>query len=459
MKLATRLTLLFTVLTAVVGFSVGLFAVNSSSQSQYAALDAAINSVVASGKGNPNSALSNALNVVQRNNYDLTLDVIAPSGTVTQVTRGTVAPKRNPSLVDARASRDGVRAVADLPGFRIGSLNVGGGDVLVVAGSTSRITEQSRQLALDVALAGLVAVVVMLLLARLVMRRDLEMMERLIAYATDVAEDNETTPIPPSVGSSDLRELRSALAVMVASLHQRIAIETKSVESMQQFIGDASHELRTPLTVVKGYNELLARPGMSEERRERAVERMRREIVRMEALVSDLLLSAEVRETSHRGERQVDLSLLLATRVDEFINDNPSRLVTTDIAPNVAFRAREDFLDRLLTNAFSNIARHTLDSAGVRVSLARSGDAVLLRIEDAGLGLSQYGVRPQRFQRGDSSRSRETGGSGLGMSIMADIVDALGGTMVTSKSPMGGLALNFRFPVPSGLKDQVAAAS
>jgi signal transduction histidine kinase len=72
-----------------------------------------------------------------------------------------------------------------------------------------------------------------------------------------------------------------------------------------------------------------------------------------------------------------------------------------------------------------------------------------LCIEDGGRGLPEYGVRPQRFRRFDQSRSRETGGSGLGMSIMADIAEGLGGSMSTSKSSLGGLALTFTFALDS----------
>jgi len=83
---------------------------------------------------------------------------------------------------------------------------------------------------------------------------------------------------------------------MVVALHERIAIEARSVEVMQQFVGDASHELRTPLTVIKGYNELLTNPSINDEQRARAVERVRREMRPDGSVVADLLLSAEVRE-------------------------------------------------------------------------------------------------------------------------------------------------------------------
>jgi signal transduction histidine kinase len=446
-KIATRLTILLIVLTTLVALSVGWFAVEASTRSQYTDLNDKINVVIRSGKGDSTAALSNALNVVQANTYDLTLDVVDPSGGVVQVNSGFVPLRKKPTLADVKASLKFVTSLPTLPGFRVRSVFIGGGDYLMVAGSTSQINQQGQHLIREVALTGLLVALVMMVLARLVMRKDLSTMERLIGYASDVAKGDDQGQIPPSVGSRDVRELQAALATMVVSLHQRIAIETRSVEAMQQFVGDASHELRTPLTVIKGYNELLTNPTINEEQRTRAVERVRREVDRMDALVADLLLSAEAREAPHHLSRLVDLSTLVSTRSDEFVSDHPERVVTRDIEPGLSIRGREDLIDRLITNCFSNIIRHTAKEAAVRVRLRREGADALLVIEDGGTGLPEYGVRPQRFRRFDESRSRETGGSGLGMSIMADIAEGLGGSMTTSKGTLGGLALTFRFAI------------
>ncbi len=445
MRIATRLNILLVVLTTMVALSVGWFAVGASSRAQYDALDSKINAVIGSGIGHPNEALSNALNVVQANNYDLTLDVVDPSGAVVQVATGTVALKKKPTLAEVHDMLRSVRTDSGLPGFRVRSIYVGGGDYLVVASSTSDIAERSQQLTLDVALTGFIVGLLMLGLARLVMRKDLSTMESLIGYASNVAKGDQRGAIPPSAGSRDVRELQAALSTMVGALHERIAIETRSVEAMQQFIGDASHELRTPLTVVKGYNELLTDPRINDEQRARASERVRKEIERMDVLVADLLLSAEVREAPHRLDQKVALSTLLLGRVEEFRLDHPERVVTVEVAPGLQVRGREDLLDRLLTNSFSNIIRHTSSDSPVGVSLRLRGPSAVLTIEDGGRGLPEYGVRPQRFRRFDQSRSRETGGSGLGMSIMADIAEGLGGSLRTSRSPLGGLALNFTF--------------
>jgi signal transduction histidine kinase len=233
---------------------------------------------------------------------------------------------------------------------------------------------------------------------------------------------------------------------MVGSLREQIEIESRLAETMQTFIGDASHELRTPLTVIKGYNELMLTPGVSEEQRERALDRMRREIVRMEALVSDLLLLAQIRELPRDHIDTVNLSDIVNTSLSDFRDDAPGRPIEESIEHGLLIEGRRDFVERLITNALSNIARHTDEGVAVRVTLAGKPDSTTLVVEDAGEGLPLYGLRPERFRRFDLSRSRDSGGSGLGMSIMMDLCEAMGGTMTTSKSSLGGLCLTFNFP-------------
>lgn len=453
MRIATRLTLLFVFLTLIVALTVGWFAVAMSSRAQYATLDSSINSVVDSGLRNPNTALSNALYVVQRDDFDLTLDVVFPDDEITQVSTPTDPLHANPTLADVRESLNRVIQPGNLPGFRIRSLNIGGGDDLVVAGSTAGITKQNQHLELLVAAAALIITLLGLVLAREVMRRDLRTMARLIDYAGDVATGDEVGPVPESEGSRDLQELREALVVMVDALKERIELEAKNADTMQQFIDDASHELRTPLTVVKGYNDLLASGTASTEVQARAVSRMQREVLRMEELVRDLLLLAELREAPQHVARIVNLSELVKSRFEEFAFEQPQRTVTIDVAEDLAIKARVDFVERLVNNALTNVLRYTPADAPVRVTLRASSERVTLVIEDGGPGLPIYGVRPQRFHRYDESRSRETGGSGLGMSIMADVAEAVGGSMTTERGFLGGLALRFVMPLAVSVED------
>ena len=162
MKIATRLTILLIVLTSLVAFSVGWFAVEASTRSQYTVLNDKINVVIRSGHGDSTAALSDALNVVQANTYDLTLDVVDPSGGVVQVNSGFVPLRKKPTLADVKASLKFVTSLPTLPGFRIRSVFIGGGDYLVVAGSTSQITAQGQHLIREVALTGLLVALVMM---------------------------------------------------------------------------------------------------------------------------------------------------------------------------------------------------------------------------------------------------------------------------------------------------------
>jgi two-component system OmpR family sensor kinase len=335
-RIATRFTLLFVFLTLLVALTVGWFAVAESSRAQYATLDSAINAVVSSGLRDPNTALSNALYVETRDDYNLDLDVVFPSGQVTPVNTGTVPLSGRPTFADVKQSEDRIVNVANLPGFEVRSLDVGGGDYLLVAGSTQGITKQNEHLALLVAAAALVVALLSLGLAREVTRRDFRTMTRLIDYAGDVASGNQNEPTPPSEGSKDLQELREALVIMVEALQQRIAFEAQNAEAMQQFIDDASHELRTPLTVVKGYNEILASGTASPEVQLRAVSRVQREVERMEELVRDLLLLAELREAPHHAPQRVALSELVRQRASEFAGEHPERAVTSDVIEHVA---------------------------------------------------------------------------------------------------------------------------
>jgi two-component system, OmpR family, sensor kinase len=449
MRLSTRLTILLITITSLVAGLVGWYAVATSTRSDYAALDTTINAVIASGTGHPLTALSSALGVVQENNYDLTLDLVGADGRVTQIVGGIHPLRRPPTRADVQRSLTGVRASSDLPGFRYRSIDVGGGDFLVVAASTDQVVHRSHRLIVGTVLAGLAAAAVMDLVARLFIRRDLRAVKNLVNYSTAVAHGDVEEPLPPPRGSADIRSLQSSLGQMVASLKATIAAEQHLAQVTQRFIGDASHELRTPLTVVKGYAELLTRADVDDEQRDRALNRIRREVARMDSLVSDLLFLAEVKEVPVLDREPVDASELLAGRVREFAVDHPDHPLTVDVAPGAVVLGRRDFFERLIGNALSNIARHTDPSTPVRVTLRREGVRAVATFDDGGPGMPDvaYGVAPERFQRFDRDRSRATGGSGLGMSIMADVTDAMGGEMSISRSDLGGLRLAFSFPV------------
>ena len=233
MKIATRLTILLIVLTTMVALTVGWFAVEASTRSLYSTLDNQINAVIHSGVGNPNVALTNALNVVQENSYDLTLDVVDPSGVVVQVNTPDSATSKEPDPRATHWRRSAAVSVAVEPAGLSNPFDLRRRRRLPGRRRFDGRHHPNRDgdWHLDVALTGFLVALVMLVLARLVMRKDLRTMEHLIGFASGVARGEERGEIPPSAGSRDVRELQAALATMVVALHERIAIESEERRS------------------------------------------------------------------------------------------------------------------------------------------------------------------------------------------------------------------------------------
>ena len=123
--------------------------------------------------------------------------------------------------------------------------------------------------------------------------------------------------------------------------------------------------------------------------------------------------------------------------------------MTLAISPNVTIEASRDYIARFIQNALTNVVRHTDHNVAVNISLTPHGKTAELIIEDAGNGLPESAYREdiRSLNRFDKSRSRENGGSGLGMSIMSAVIQKLGGRFSLRKSSLGGLAIVVELPV------------
>ncbi len=242
------------------------------------------------------------------------------------------------------------------------------------------------------------------------------------------------------------RDLRSAIVSLRGTADQ----ERETRQSMQTFMGDASHELRTPLTVIKGYAELLAQSGPKTpaEQREKAYARIIEQVNRMDDTISSLLELAEVGSVSSNSFGDVDLAALAIDAADDLRALSPKRVVETSLAP-ITVKGSAELLTRLLANAIGNINRHTGKADPVRITLTKDRKQAHLVIEDAGPGLPSeaYERGIQGFRRFDESRSRETGGTGLGMTIMNSIIEAHGGELQIAASELGGLKLDISLPL------------
>jgi signal transduction histidine kinase len=221
---------------------------------------------------------------------------------------------------------------------------------------------------------------------------------------------------------------------------ERLKSEANQKAALLDFAGDASHELRTPLTVLKGYLELGAkeRINLSDPA---TLEKLLKETDRMEGTISHLLQVFESELVPGEESEILDLTALLARLVDDFQATHPQREIQREIEDHLSLHADRESLMRIFNNALMNIHRHTREDDKVLVRARSRGGELIVEFHDAGPGFpdGDYKRKTRLFSRFDPSRSRVTGGSGLGLSIMQSAAHKLGGSIEIRESELGGV--------------------
>jgi two-component system OmpR family sensor kinase len=222
-----------------------------------------------------------------------------------------------------------------------------------------------------------------------------------------------------------------------------------SESKLRRFVADASHELRTPLAAVRAYAELFERGA---DRRPadlaRAMSGISRESERMSELVEDLLLLARLDEGQPLEREPVALAEVAAEAVDTARALEPDRPIDleTEGARVLGDRAR---LRRVLDNLLGNVRSHTPAGTPAHVRVTAANGNAVIEVADDGPGLPPGADENvfRRFYRADASRSRDSGGVGLGLSIVAAIARAHEGTASASADPAGGAVFRVTLPL------------
>ncbi|HYI62674.1 MAG TPA: HAMP domain-containing sensor histidine kinase [Acidimicrobiales bacterium] len=342
--------------------------------------------------------------------------------------------------------------------FRVVARVRPGGTTLVGAPLDDVDAAVRRLVAVEVGATTLV-LAVLALVAFWVLRLGVRPLKRMTATATDIAAGDLSHRVPEADPRTEAGELGVALNRMLGRIEEAFAERTASEERLRRFVADASHELRTPITTIRGYAELHRHGGLEDpEARRAAMERTEQEAVRMGALVDDLLLLARLDQGRPLERAPVDLGAVAADTVADATVAHPGHTVALDRAPGPLVVAGDDHrLRQVVANLVGNATHHTPDGTTVTVRLAaepaRPGlaagpGAVVLEVADDGPGMApEVAARAfERFARGDVSRSRRSGGSGLGLSIVAAIVAAHGGTVALRSAPGQGTTVAVRLP-------------
>ena len=329
----------------------------------------------------------------------------------------------------------------------------------VVAAPLRQVDEATGVLLRAVVLVGLAVLGAGLVVGWWLIRRDLRPLESVTETAVRISGGDLAQRVGLDDAGGEVGRLGTAFDTMLdqiqhAFAEQRAALAGKerSEAQLRRFVADASHELRTPLTTLRGYADLYRAGGLADpDTLEVAMSRIGTESRRMAELVDDLLLLARLDQGRPLDRRPVVLSTIVADAVADARAVEPDRPIEVRVDDGVTVLGDEHRLRQVLGNLLANVRVHTPPAAPVEVLLSSSaaGGRCTLVVADRGPGIApEHAARIfDRFYRADAARSRDRGGSGLGLSIAARVVEAHGGTVVHSPTPGGGATFTVTLPL------------
>lgn len=244
----------------------------------------------------------------------------------------------------------------------------------------------------------------------------------------------------------EIGQLAQAFNHLSRQLQEALAVNA-------EFVANVSHELRTPLTTLRSYLEALTDGSVEDEKtRQRFLNVARQETERMIRLVEDLLTLSRLDSSEAKvAFEPLDLARLIERTVERFQLAAREKGIQLETAlerrPLVWGNA--DQLQQVLDNLLSNAMKHTPAGGQIRVRLTQRGDVAHVSVQDTGSGIpAEHLPRVfDRFYRVDKARSRQAGGSGLGLSIARKVVEAHGGNIGLTSQVGQGTRVWFTVPL------------
>ncbi|MFM2077533.1 MAG: hypothetical protein RJA49_1423 [Actinomycetota bacterium] len=376
-------------------------------------------------------------------------------GTMTTLVQGrsvSGTPAVTPDLADAHSGRGpfgqpftvaGTGTGDDFRAVAVERRDVQGWDVVAI--SLAQTQAAYTRLIIAMTIGGLVVFTVIALTAVWVVRLGVKPITDVTDAADAISAGDRERRLPSYPAGTEAAHLAAAFNAM---LDQKEAAD----ERLRQFVADASHELRTPLTSIRGYVDLYHRGGLAEQDRlDDAMRRVSGEAERMGALVDDLLLLSKLDRGLPLEKATVDIAGLLEDAAADARAVQPDRAVTVNIETARPLECHADPLrvHQVIAAIVANALVYTPAGSPVELVGARQAGAIVIEVVDHGPGLDAESAAHvfERFYRGDSSRARSTGGSGLGLSIAKSIVEAHGGRIAVTTAP--GQGCRFRIALPA----------
>ena len=341
----------------------------------------------------------------------------------------------------------------------------GGPGVLVVAQPTSAATGKVRRFIIAELITGGALIALLAIGGEWLIGRGLDPLGKMASTAHDITTRGDLTArMPDADDQTEVGLLGTAINTMLDRIQQAFGARLRSEQKVREFAADASHELRTPLTTIRGYAELYRQGALGPDQLPNAMRRIEQEAQRMSTMVAELLELARLDRTSSLDLTETDLAGVVRDAVADAAAVEPGRPVRAEAPPRLVAVVDEPRIRQVLANLLANVRAHTPVTAPVAVRLGVIPGGILLEVADAGPGMSpQDAARAfDRFHRAsdrgdDAEQARggdarggdagvRSGGSGLGLSIVAAIAHAHGGRATLESEPGYGTKVRVWLP-------------
>jgi len=333
--------------------------------------------------------------------------------------------------------------------FRVEAIALEPAGTLVIAVPLTEMRETLGRLLTIEALVTIGVALTAGALALWLVKVGLRPLETMGATAGAIAAGDLSRRVEPADDATEIGKLGTSLNAMLAQIEAAFDERRASEERLRRFVGDASHELRTPITSIRGYAELFRRGASTRpDDLERSMSRIEAEAERMGVLVDDLLLLARLDQGRPLERKPVDLVSVVTDAVDAARAIDRERVLDADLDGPATVVGDAGRLRQVIDNLLENARVHTPSGTPTQVTLRAADDGgAVLTIADEGPGMDPEVASKafERFYRGDPARARSTGGAGLGLAIVAAIVDSHGGSVQVLDTGIG-TTIEVRFP-------------
>ena len=273
------------------------------------------------------------------------------------------------------------------------------------------------------ALTTFLGIIIALILGKVITKRSLKPMTIMRETAERINGNNLKDRIVIKNPDDEIGKLAGTINNMMDRIEERF-------EMQNRFVGDASHELKTPIAVIKGYADMLDRWGKDDRAvLEESIEAIKKESEHMKNLIDRLLfLAKKDSELMETNDEEIELNLLLNEIIQDYsvISSNNTLKNIKGNSENIIINADRNMIKQLLRIFIDNSIKYTDKEFGfVKLSVNKVENYSEIIIEDNGIGIPKKDIDKvfERFYRVDKGRSRELGGSGLGLSIAAIIIN------------------------------------